>query len=427
MILSILIPSIPERREQLTRLLDKLYTQQSALNRNHPTLGSVEILIDDSKRFLEGGLSIGAKRELLKQRSSGKYLCFLDDDDGITPNYLETLVRLCNEDQSIVTFRTLIKDDNYWAVIDMSLDTKTNTEVTPHGTTNRTPWHICPVKAEIAKRHTFSATLNHNEDWDWMSRVLKDVASQSHTDMILTQYNHSEAKSEADAIERPGAAAAKERVCLISLAIDGRERYTELSKGLEASIAKYWEYDTRLYKSYPSYCTPHNVIPYKFKFDLIRKAKDEGYTKVIWLDSSIRLAHSSLTLLFDDNGIIAFDNLGHPLWKYISDKACKLLGVSEAEVKKIPQTWGGAIGFDFTRDKACVIFEEICLASTSGAFEDGGSAREGFVSHRHDQACMSAIFWKHEIKLLPYGNIVAAVHSKPPFEYGQNYSLIYGD
>jgi len=131
MILSILIPSIPERRNKLTLLLNELYKQVSDLNRNHPSLGSVEILIDDSIKFSEGGLSIGAKRDLLKQRAGGKYLCFLDDDDGITPNYVETLVRLCSEGQSIVTFRTLIKNDHYWGIIDMNLETTSNDEVNP--------------------------------------------------------------------------------------------------------------------------------------------------------------------------------------------------------------------------------------------------------------------------------------------------------
>lgn len=402
-VLSILIPSIPSRRQQLTTLLGELYNQQADLNNTHPSLGSVEILVDDSARYLDGGLSIGNKRELLKQRAGGKYLCFLDDDDGITPNYIETLVRLCNEGQDIVTFRTLIKNDHYWALIDMDWNTATNTEVSPHGNINRTPWHICPVKAEIAKREQFS-DLNHNEDWTWMERVLANVNSQSHSDMILTQYNHSESGSEADNIERPYVPIAQV-TCLITLAVDGREKYTEKLTGLERSL-HLWPYDTRIYKSYPNYCTPNDVIPYKFKFDLIHQARKDGYTRIVWLDSSIRLLRDPIAL-FGEDGIFAFDNLGHPLWKYISDKARNNLGLSEAQLKLIPQTWGGAIGFDFTKDKAGEIFAEIYRQSTMGSFDTAGSSRPGFVSHRHDQAVMSCIFWKHKYKLLPYGTIAA--------------------
>jgi len=406
MILSILIPSIPERRNKLTLLLNELYKQVSDLNRNHPSLGSVEILIDDSIKFSEGGLSIGAKRDLLKQRAGGKYLCFLDDDDGITPNYVETLVRLCSEGQSIVTFRTLIKNDHYWGIIDMNLETTSNDEVNPHGTIKRTPWHICPVLSSIAKNEPFAIDKNHNEDWDWMNRVLKNVHSQSHSDMILTQYNHSESGSEADAILRQPAALPAHKTVLLSLAIDGREKYTEKSIKLQESIAKVWPYDVRLYKSYPEYCVPHSVIPYKFKYDLIEQARRDGYNRIVWLDSSIRIIKDPVDL-FGEDGVFAFDNLGHPLWKYISDKARVNLSLSETQLKTIPQTWGGAIGFDFTRDKASEIFGEAMRQSTMGSFDNAGSGRSGFVSHRHDQAVLSVLFWKNKYQLLPYGTIAA--------------------
>jgi len=418
-ILSVLIPSIPERRQQLTKLLDDLYTQIRNLNRNHPTLGSVEILVDDSKRFVEGGLSIGAKRDLLKQRAGGFYLCFLDDDDQVMPNYIETLVRLCNEGQDIVTFRALVKNDHYCGIIDMDWNTKVNTEMSPHGTTARTPWHICPVKSSIAKNVAFNLDKNHNEDWDWMERVLENVHSQSHSDMILTQYNHSEQGSEADSIER-AAPTTNHRTCLISLAVNGREDYRTKSINLERSIAEHWMYDVRLYRSYPSYCTPNDVIPYKFKYDLIRKAYEDGYNRIVWLDSSIRLA-GDLCSLFTDEGIIAFDNLGHPLHKYISDIAVRNLNIGVQDLPRIPQTWGGAIGFDFTRDKAADIFWRMVEHSTNGSFETNGSRRKEFVSHRHDQACLSAILWKAHYKLIPYGVIAAKA------DVTDKTILLYGD
>jgi len=425
--LSILIPSIPERRDKLISLTNELYRQILALQTVHPSLGSVELIIDDSKKFTEGGLSIGEKRNALLQRASGEYLCFLDDDDEPTPNYIEQLVRMCHEGNDIVTFRCLVKNDYYWSLIDMSLQNEANEEVNPNQVIKRTPWHVCPVRSSIAKSVNFTP-LNHNEDWSWMKCVLDLITTESHTDMILTQYNHSEAGSEADRIVRKVENVDNpEKNVLISLAVNGREHYAFKSIKLEESLATNWEYDCRLYKAYPDYCTPHTVIPYKFKFDLIKQARKDGYDRVVWLDSSIRLASTDLLSLMDESGIIAFDNLGHPLWKYISDKAAANLNVGEAEIKMIPQTWGGALGFDFTKDKACEVFEEICKHSMDGSFETNGSRRTGFISHRHDQAVISVLLWKHKIKLLPYGEIVSAVHAKEPFEYGTGYKLIYGD
>lgn len=417
MILSILIPSIPDRRNKLTVLLGELYRQVLALNNTHPILGSVEILVDDSPRFLDGGLSIGAKRDLLKQRSIGKYLCFLDDDDKVTPNYIETLVRLCNDGNDIVTFRCLVKNDHYWSLIDMRLSTKVNEEVNPTSVINRTPWHVCPVLSVHAKNEAFNE-MNHNEDWDWMQRVLTRVQTESHTDIILTQYNHSESGSEADRIVSLHTET-KYKTVLISLAVNGREDYHVKAEGLYKSLSK-WPYDTRLYKSYPEWCTPNDVIPYKFKFDLIQKAREDGYNRILWLDSSMRLSINPVEL-FGETGIIAFDNLGHPLNKYISDRAMVNMNVNEQQVKNIPQTWGGAIGFDFTKDIAGEIFNDIVEQAINGSFETNGSRRRDFVSHRHDQAVMSVIFWKHKYKLIPYGVIAAK-----PDQTEKTY-IVYGD
>ncbi len=426
MILSILIPSIPSRRTQLVSLTNELYRQITNLQTVHPSLPGVELVLDDSKRFTEGGLSIGEKRNALLQRATGDYVCFLDDDDTPAANYIDQLVRMCMEGNDVVTFRCFIKNDHYWSLIDMQLSHPTNEEVHPNAVIKRTPWHVCPVKRSIAQSVSF-ASLNHNEDWTWMEQVLPLLKTESHTDMILTQYTHSEAGSEADRILRPISEASAHKTVLISLAVNGRENYVDKSINLEKSIADHWPYDVRLYKGYPEYCTPNDVVPYKFKYDLIKQARKDGYTKVMWLDSSIRIASDDLIFLFPESGVIAFDNLGHPLLKYISDKACANLNIGEQQLKGIPQTWGGALAFDFSKDKACEVFEEICKHSVNGSFETSGSRRPGFVAHRHDQAVVSCILWKHKIKLLPYGEIVSAVHAQEPYEYGKNYKLIYGD
>ena len=197
MIASILIPTTPDRHEMFTALFNELHRQLEYMNTFHPTLGEIEILVDDSKRFLDGGLSIGKKREALVQRANGKYCWFLDSDESISPNYLETLVRLCCQDKDICTFRAIAKLDNYWALYDMRLY-QTNEQSTPDKTVLRAPWHQCPVKTEFAKRYEFE-DISYAEDWKWMVSVLVDCKTEAHTDQILLQYNHGK-HSEADKI-----------------------------------------------------------------------------------------------------------------------------------------------------------------------------------------------------------------------------------
>jgi glycosyltransferase involved in cell wall biosynthesis len=202
-LLSILIPTLPHRYDVFTNLFGYLQTQNSLLNFNHPTLGKVEILSDDSKPFIEGGLSIGKKREALVKRATGKYVCFLDDDDLPAPNYLETLMRLCNYSKDVVTFRNFTTTDTYWTLIDMSLENPIDEEATPNNIVKRRPWHICPVRSHYAKEFPFPDT-NDGEDAAWMNQVLTLCKDEIHTDMILSSYRHSSKTSESIKIIKAG-------------------------------------------------------------------------------------------------------------------------------------------------------------------------------------------------------------------------------
>lgn len=197
-ILSVLIPTIPERGEMFTKLFNELHRQLEYMQTFHSSLGDIEIVVDGSKRFLDGGLSIGKKREALVKQAQGKYLCFLDDDETIAPNYLETLVRLCQHDADVVTFRNISKMDNFWMIVEMRLN-YANETASPNHVVHRSPWHICPVKSLYAKTFPFE-DINYGEDWSWMRHVLTLCDTNAHTDAVIHQYNHNSKVSEADKI-----------------------------------------------------------------------------------------------------------------------------------------------------------------------------------------------------------------------------------
>lgn len=197
--LSILIPSIPEREHLLNKLLSNLHSQIDYINEVHPAIGEIEILIDNSDKFLNGGKTVGEKRDFLVQKAVGDYLCFLDDDDEVPFNYCETLLRAMAKDVDVITFNSLFKCDTYWSLIDMSIKNK-NKEATPNGVTKRSAWHICPIRSIIAKKHRFNK-INNAEDWDWMERVLSDIKTEHKLKIILHQYNHFKSISAVDEIE----------------------------------------------------------------------------------------------------------------------------------------------------------------------------------------------------------------------------------
>ena len=75
--ISILICTMPSRKDMLQQLLRHLYSQiqRSKLK--------IEILTDDTM-----GISVGMKRNFLLRKAKGKYCCFIDDDDKVSDNYI---------------------------------------------------------------------------------------------------------------------------------------------------------------------------------------------------------------------------------------------------------------------------------------------------------------------------------------------------
>lgn len=195
------MPTTPDRHAMFAALRNNLHKQYMYMAEVHPTLGEIEILVDDSKPFLEGGLSIGAKRGELLKRAKGKYVCYLDSDDWIAPNYLETLVRLCQLDKDVCTFRNLTKTSGYWTIVDMRLGAE-NEEATPEKIVSRSPWHICPIKRTKAGLFYFKDE-NYGEDWGWLQNVLTYCKTEAHSEMILHEYRHG-AHSESDKIIKAG-------------------------------------------------------------------------------------------------------------------------------------------------------------------------------------------------------------------------------
>jgi hypothetical protein len=215
--------------------------------------------------------------------------------------------------------------------------------------------------------------------------------------------------------------------CIVSFASKGREPYQVMLLRLIDSAAEHWKGDMLVYspdfntheyrgvtihRGYPKpvgvKSFTHQEMPYQFKTAMIQLALEQGYERIIWLDSSM-IIKKDLTPLFE-YGIGFFHNLGHDTWKYLSDKATRMLDVSEDELKKIPQVWGGAFALDFTNDVASEFFEQLKEYSVNGSFKDAPSNRPGFIAHRHDQSVMSVLASESTAMLYPYGNILCPPH-----------------
>ncbi len=198
-LLSILMPTIPERSRSFQLLRASVESQIKDIGAE----AYIEVLVDDTKRFLEGGKSIGQKRDDLVQSANGMYCCFLDDDDEIFPNYVRELFYACKGGLDSYTFKQLYRCDKYSAVVEMSFDNKVNEQVAPNGVIKRTIWHTCAIRTDIAKTERFSGK-NYDEDWDWLKRIIPKINTSEHINMILHQYNDIKGGSEATKIINNG-------------------------------------------------------------------------------------------------------------------------------------------------------------------------------------------------------------------------------
>ena len=229
------------------------------------------------------------------------------------------------------------------------------------------------------------------------------------------------------------------KTCLVSFSSKGREDYNQKLLRLIDSAKEHWQGDYLIYsldhelseykgvKINPGYprpslfkCFTHGEVPYLFKIAIIVEAFEKGYRKIVWLDSSMILQKDITPLFETKTGITVFENLGHPLYKYISDDACKVLKVSEKKLLTIPQIWGGALFFNFEKNNTYKVFKKIYLSAR--AFIDGTSNRAGFIAHRHDQAVMSVLM-HGKCNMLPYGKIKCPPHDVTG-EFGNDVYLI---
>lgn len=171
--LSILIPSIPSRFERFKKLFEKINSQAT---------NEVEILglFDNKQR------SIGQKRDALMQMSIGEYVCFCDDDDDISEDYISSLLQGIKHQPDVICFKQKAIINGDACVVDFDINND-NQEFKKDTTIKRQPFHVCAFKGKIARKYHFPDT-NYGEDWQWCELVLKDVKTQYKIDSIIHIY-----------------------------------------------------------------------------------------------------------------------------------------------------------------------------------------------------------------------------------------------
>lgn len=164
--LSVLICTLPERSKMLDSLCKNLYLQKSLYD------DDIEILACKTNK------TIGEKRNELLQDAYGEYVCFIDDDDEVSANYIDLLMEGINKGVDCCSLKGVYSVDGLTdGVFEHSLKYKqwwTNGIYDPPCDVKyeRYPNHLNCIRADIAKQFKFPEK-NFGEDYDWSKQLHK--------------------------------------------------------------------------------------------------------------------------------------------------------------------------------------------------------------------------------------------------------------
>jgi len=188
--LSILICSIPERRDKRQRLIDQLKTQ---------IFDDVDVYYIESDPISKGGSSIGTKRNILLGISNADYVAFIDDDDSISYDYIEQLLKGIELGVDAVTFNGQMLSNGTNELFELKLGNKYTNRLDGVIKYKRPPNHLCAIKRTIMLAHPFEEK-SFAEDLNQCLEMQNSgaITTEYHIEKVLYYYNYINKKKYVD-------------------------------------------------------------------------------------------------------------------------------------------------------------------------------------------------------------------------------------
>lgn len=176
--LSILLATVLSRQNLFAKLL--LHLQAQAEGK------PVELVIAcDNKE-----ISIGKKRQQLLERATGDYVCFVDDDDWVSDDYVDRILAAIETNPDCVGFLitcTTNGRDPKKAIASLKYRQWADNVDGYHYV--RSPYHKTPVRREIALKAGFP-DLRYAEDKIYSNGILKHLKTEVFVSQVLYQYRY---------------------------------------------------------------------------------------------------------------------------------------------------------------------------------------------------------------------------------------------
>ena len=157
---------MPERKLMLGRLLDCLAPQVEKFP-------LVEVFTHISTR----ARSVADQRQEMIEKAIGEYVCFIDDDDLVSPKYVETIYPLLDGVDYIGFPVKVFRDGNPYSVAYHSLEHKN--WVSYEYVSFRDISHLNPIRRELALQAKFEGGYGEDHRWAMQLRS-KGIVKTEH-------------------------------------------------------------------------------------------------------------------------------------------------------------------------------------------------------------------------------------------------------
>jgi len=182
MLLSVLVPTVPGRETKLARLIASLDPQIAAR-------GDIELLVLRDSR----SLTIGEKRNRMVAIARGEYVAFVDDDDGVAPDYVSTIAAGLGAKPDVLCFEVVVNGHGPTKTCYYGLSLTDNNLPDCY---QRKPNHIMVWRREIAVSVPFPA-LRTGEDTAWANEVCSRASKEVRIPRPLYSYDYDPADNSA--------------------------------------------------------------------------------------------------------------------------------------------------------------------------------------------------------------------------------------
>lgn len=177
----------------LKQLLSLLETQIRNLGLNKS--GDVDILVYEDTFVVPPNLDVGGKREIVKQKSSGDYINWIDSDDLPAPDYIRTILPLLDGTDYVGFNVETYVDKKYIGPTIHSLDCGGWRDEYSPPAHYRDISHLNPMRRDLAMQVPFGGPIG--EDHRWADSMRGLVKTQHYADKVLYYYFSRSQKNDA--------------------------------------------------------------------------------------------------------------------------------------------------------------------------------------------------------------------------------------